>query len=456
MRYSDRIPAEVFPTLRDFVEHECGILLGEDKAAYVYAAVRERMRACGAVDPWEYLKEVMRGSRASEERKRLIGSLVVGETSFFRGPDQFRELQERILPAFLASGGVLPLRIWSAGCATGEEPYSIAMAAIEAFRGRFIEPVRILATDIHPEFLEIARRGVYPAAALQKVPPAFLMRYFTSLPGGAVRVNEEVRKLVVFDERNLSEFASAPVSSDRYHAIFCRNVMIYFRPETTRRIVARFYDSLVDGGVLFLGHSETLWGISDSFRLERRAGAYFYRREGKGEEAGPARPRSQPVVSVFRRPRPPRLAAEAPPPVPSAPAGRGEEPAPLDLVAKAERMADRERLDDAERLCGEAIGLDPECPEALHLLSVVLRRKGRIPEALSLAQRAFSADKTFVLAVVEIAECLSLLGREEEASVCWEESYRMLEGRVRFPRLPTDAEHSVKTLRDYVAGKIAR
>jgi chemotaxis protein methyltransferase CheR len=394
----------------------------------------------------------MHGPRASEERKRLIGDLVVGETSFFRNPDQFRVFQDHLLPAFLAAGVALPLQVWSAGCATGEEPYSIAMAALEAFRGRFIEPVRILATDIHPEFLEVARKGVYPLSAVQKAPPIYLMRYFTTLPDGTVRVKEEVRRLITFEERNLTGFASAPLPPARYSAIFCRNVMIYFRPDTTRRIVKRFFESLADGGVLFLGHSETLWGISDAFRLERKARAYYYRRaEDKQESASVPVTVEPPVAPSVDSRRGGALFAGSSRSPAAEEDGRS---ACLALVARAEKMADREMFDEAERLCGEASGLDPACPEASHLLAVVLRRRGRISEALASAQRAHSADNGFVLAVVEIAECLSLLGRSEEASVCWEETYRMLEGQVRFPRLSSGTGFSAKALREYVATRI--
>ncbi len=448
----DKLPAEVFPHLRDFVERECGIILGEDKTSHVSGVVRERMRACAATDPWDYILGVMHGPRASEERKRLIGGLVVGETSFFRSPEQFRVFQDHLLPAFLAAGVALPLQIWSAGCATGEEPYSIAIASLEAFRGRYIEPVRILATDIHPEFLDVARKGVYPLSAVQKVPPLFLMKYFTTLPDGTVRVKEEVRRLITFEERNLTGFASAPLPPARYSAIFCRNVMIYFRSDTTRRIVKRFFESLADGGVFFLGHSETLWGISDAFRLERKAGAYFYRRaEGKRESASvPSTVEAPAASSVVSRP------GEPLPPGPSCPPVAEKEGLTpcLALLAGAEKMADREMFDEAERMCGEAIGLDPACPEASHLLAVVLRRRGRISEALASAERAHAADNGFVLAVVEIAECLSLLGRNEEASACWEETFRLLEGQARFPRLSSGTGFSAKALREYVVTRI--
>ncbi len=453
-RIPDKIPAEIFPVLRDFIERECGIVLGKEKVTHIRAAILERMRACGATDPWQYLLGVMHGPMASEERKRLIAVLVVGETSFFRNPEQFRAFRNHLLPAFMAAGVVPPLHMWSAGCSTGEEPYSVAIASLEAFRGRFLEPVRVLATDIHPEFLEVARKGVYPPSAVKGVPPILLMKYFEMLPDGSVRVKEEVRRLVTFEERNLAGVASAPPPSSRYAAIFCRNVMIYFRPGTTRRIVKSFYESLSGRGVLFLGHSETLWGVSDAFRLERWEGAYYYRRPEDGPDGAQGLFPTEPAA-VFSA----NTGREQPEPLHTSrgPAVCEEGLSPcLALVLRAEKMADRELFDEAERLCGEAIGLNPSCPEAFHLLSMVFRRRGRVPEALASAKRAHSADNRFVLAVVEIAECLSLLGRNEEASACWEEIYRMLEGQVRFPRLSSGAGFSAKGLREYVERRILR
>lgn len=459
-RVPDRILEEVFPVLREFIERECGIVLADDKASHVARVVQGRMRAREMSAPWDYLNDLMHGPGAAEERRLLIGDLVVGETSFFRSPEQFRVLQDRLLPAFLNAGVPPPFRIWSAGCATGEEPYSIAIASLEAFHGRFIEPVRILATDIHREYLEIARRGIYPPSAVRNLPALYLMRYFTTLPDGTLKVKEEVRRLVTFEELNLAAYASSPPPRDRFSAIFCRNVMIYFRSDTTRKIVSRHFESLEEGGVLFLGHSETLWGISDAFRLERQGGAFFYRRGEVSAKpaAGPAEEGTPAPPATARAHRPSAVSPVAPA-VPAAPAspgepGEGKSSYPV-LLARAEKMADRDRLDEAERLCREAIGLDPAAPEGHYILSLVFRRMERYSEALAGAERALAADGRYVMAVVEIAECLSLLGREEESIPCWEEAFRLLSDDPRLPGRSEDAGLSVKALQEYVMSRIA-
>jgi chemotaxis protein methyltransferase CheR len=446
---ADTAPApDILPALREIIERETGIVLPAERSSQLAGLLRDRMLACAVADPWEYQLSVMHGPRAKEEQRRLIGGIVVGETSFFRTADQFRALQEHVLPTLEASGANLPLRIWCAGCATGEEAYSIAISALEAFRGRFIEPVRILATDIHRTFLDTAEAGIYPASAVRGVPPLHLMKYFKALPDGSFQVGEEVRKLVSFEEGNLAGTDFRSRHASRFGVIFCRNVMIYFRPETTRRTVSMFFDCLANGGALFLGHSETLWGISDAFRLEQWTKAFFYRKPRCGED---------PVHRDAGEGKAPgrRDGATAPSPASTAPPSRDTGARALALVARAEKMADRDLLDEAEAACREAVELDPGCAEASYLMAVVLRRKGRLAEALPHAERALSCDPGFVLGGVEAAECLSLQGREAEASDRWREVFRMLEGPVRFPRLSPATGLTAKSLREYVASRLA-
>jgi chemotaxis protein methyltransferase CheR len=429
----DRFPDAVLAALRDLVERACGLVLGEAKLLHLTEAARERMKAEGVSDPWQYLLRVMQGPGSDDALKALVALLVVGETSFFRTPQQFRALQADLLPELVASGSPVPLRIWSAGCATGEEPYSIAMAVLEAFKGRFADPVRILATDIHGAFLSIARDGIYPRASEEKIPPIIAMKYFETLPDGRLRVKDDVRRLVDFEECNLAGFASAPPPQPTFHAIFCRNVMIYFRTETTRRIVARFHDALRAGGALFLGHSETLWGVSESFRLERKSGAYYYRKASGGPRPIPSDAREDPAGTAR---------------------GGGETSSLGSLLASAERMADREMLEGAEKICREAVAADPECAEAIYFLGVILRRRGALDEALSWAEKAFAASPSFVMAGVEIAECLSLLGRTSESAAMWKELRLLLDGEVRLPVLLRAGGLSPKILKNYVSAKL--
>ncbi|HEY5996403.1 MAG TPA: protein-glutamate O-methyltransferase CheR, partial [Candidatus Deferrimicrobiaceae bacterium] len=269
---TELLSPEQFSLLREAIERMSGIVLGAGKVSHLDSVVRERMEATGETVVERYVDRVIADSPESGERKALVTTLLVGETSFFRTPELYGMLQRKLLPGIRSAGVPFPLRIWSAGCATGEEAYSLAITALEAFGGNSPEPVRILATDLHAGFLDIARDGIYPASALRDASPQIVSKYFRRLPDGRFRVADEVRRLVTFEHRNLTQPFPQGSGHERFAAILCRNVMIYFGAETTRKVVAAFHDCLAEDGLFFLGHSETLWGISDDFRLEEGDG----------------------------------------------------------------------------------------------------------------------------------------------------------------------------------------
>jgi chemotaxis protein methyltransferase CheR len=467
---------EQFAALRESIERASGIVLGNAKLSHLDSAVRERMAACGDVDVTQYLARIGTSLPAEGECRALVTSLLVGETSFFRTTALYRVLERSLFPELRSGGMQLPLEIWSAGCATGEEPYSVAIAALEAFGSRIEEPVRILASDLHAGFLEVAQEGIYPASALRDAPPHLVMKYFQALPDGRFRVIDAVKRLVRFEQRNLADVTRHKSDPERFSAILCRNVMIYFASGTTRKVVAGFHERLADGGLFFLGHSETLWGISESFRLEERDGLFFYRKRDAGTPPVPPAPGWRPVSvprrvglpfpdSLLSKRAPAPVPALAPLPVPSRPAPSPAPPAgpfspggscaaALEMTLHAERLIDRDRAEEAEAACREALALDPVCPEAEYLTAVLLRRRGRCEEALMHAARALVADQLFVQGSVELAECLSILGRKSEAVAQWHSLAAMLDKPVHFPRLSPATGMTVSALRDYVASRI--
>jgi chemotaxis protein methyltransferase CheR len=439
---------ELLNSLRNLVEAGSGVVLNDAKLSHLAAVVRGRMETLGIEVGSEYLAFVSEGEGVAAERRELVTALLVGETHFFRTPAVFRAFEEAILPGLIEQGFVPPLPVWCAGCATGEEAYSVAIAALVWSGGRHTVPVTVRATDLHPRFLDAAREGIYPEQSLRDLPVLIRERYFEPLGDGRYRVAEEVRRLVDFGEMNLIDFLSAPLPSARYAAIFCRNVMIYFRSDTTRRIVERFHETLYDGGVLFLGHSETLWGISESFRLEQREKLFYYRKSRAG--SGP--PRSV-VAPCSSRVAPRRAAPRAKPPSPPPPPGTDPSPA-MELVLSAERLADGGRFEDAAAMCRQAAALDPGCPEAEYLMAFLLRGRGRHAEALYHAERALERDPRFVFADMEAAECLFGMGRSGEAALRWKGILRAIEGNVRLPRLSVGAGTSPETLRQYVLSRL--
>jgi len=439
------LPPEPLSSLRTLIESASGVVLGDAKLPHLSSVVRGRMADLGVPEAAEYVEFLSVGERGATERRHLVSEFLVGESSFFRTPALFQAFEKAILPGMLERGLASPLPVWCAGCSTGEEAYSIAIAALEGSRGRSADPVRVRATDLHAGFIDTAKEGIYPAQALRNLPGRIRDAWFTPMEGGRFRVADAVRRLVDFEERNLVDFLSDPLSPARYAAIFCRNVMIYFRSDTTRRLVERFHEALFDGGALFLGHSETLWGISEAFRLEQREEVFFYR---KIRAAG----------------APARAGVDTRSPAPAAPRGgipRAEPPPPLsgsspgmELVRSAERMADEGRLEDAVAKCREAAAIDPDCPEAEYLIAFLLRRHGRHAEALRHAERALERDPRFVFADMEAAECLCGMGRSGEAARRWKRILRSIEGDVRLPRLSVGAGISPKMLRHYVLSRL--
>lgn len=440
------IPPELLSSLRNRVESASGTVLNDSKLPHLSAVVRGRMEALGIADATGYMAFLAEEEGAAAERRELVSELLIGETSFFRTPVLFNAFEKAILPGLLERGGGSPLPIWCAGCATGEEAYSIAIASLEGSGGRLIVPVRIRATDLHPRFLDVAREGVYPGESLRNVPVRIRERYFEPTKDGRYRVTDAVRRLVGFEELNLIDVLAAPPAPGRYAAIFCRNVMIYFRSDTTRRLVERYHESLIEGGVLFLGHSETLWGISEAFRLEQREKVYYYRK---------ASPESRPPrLPAVHRPSvkndPPRVESCA---QPAPPPAADLSPA-MKLVLSAERLANAGRFEEAVGACRQAAAVDPGNPEAEYLLSLLLRGKGRHAEALYHAERALARDPRFVFADMEAAECLSGMGRTAEAVSRWKGILRAIEGDVRLPRLSVGSGISSQTLRQYVLSRL--
>ncbi len=306
-----------------------------------------------APGPAEYLA-LLTGPSGDEELRQLLPLVTVGKTSFFRDPRQFLAL-DALLPGFLdrVAGGGAPFRVWSAGCATGEEPYSIAMSCAE--RGLKPEQVELLATDVNPEAVAAAARGLYEARRVRDIPTAMLHQHFDR-DGDAWRVRASLRRYTAaIRPHNLVSVAFPAPSSGGWDVIFCRNVIIYFDTPTTRRVLEQFHHALAPGGWLFLGYSESLFRLFDGFDLTEVNGAFLYRKPEEGSVRPATRPgavpSSPPAVRHLTLPpapvRPPAPRPAVPPPVltPSAPMPSLPSPPPAEPP-----LAPQEYLDAAVTL----------------------------------------------------------------------------------------------------------
>lgn len=249
-----------FERVRELIQSHAGIHLGQNKRAMVYSRLGRRLRKLGIVSFREYLERMQSGS--GTELVAFINSLTTNLTYFYREMHHFA-----ILRAYLQSGH-LPWdsTIWSAGCSTGEEAYSIAMV-LDSVLGARAQVGQVVASDIDTNVLEHAENGIYPEERLKNVSSADLKRFFLGGIGenaGFLKVRPQLRRLVAFRQINLHE-AHWPVRSP-VRVIFCRNVMIYFDAPSRRRILERFGAVLDPGGLLFLGHSENVADMGELFR----------------------------------------------------------------------------------------------------------------------------------------------------------------------------------------------
>jgi chemotaxis protein methyltransferase CheR len=258
-----------FEKISRLVYDHCGINLHEGKKELVKARLSKRLREGEFKSFGDYYQYVIT-PQGTDELVTMIDSLSTNLTSFFREESHFVKLRQ-ILPVIHASsGGIKPargLRIWSAGCSTGEEPYSLAITIRECIHNGSTD-VQITATDISTRVLHAAAKGTFLHEKLSNIPTAILKKYFQLGHGqweGHCRVKKEIRGMVQFMRFNLME---TPPSNFRFDIIFCRNVMIYFDKETQASLVNRFYNCLNKGGYLFIGHSESLTGISHDFKYE--------------------------------------------------------------------------------------------------------------------------------------------------------------------------------------------
>lgn len=256
-----------FVCVRELVRRHTGIAIGEGKRDMIYARLAGRLRSLGLTRVADYCAQLRDGGDA-DELERFRNAVTTNLTGFFREPYHFEFLREH-LREVLRSGdrSARCLRIWSAGCSTGEEAYSIAMTLRETIPDIDRWDVRILASDIDSEVLARARRGAYPREAVEGMDRARVRRWFRRGVGhneGWVRVRPEIARLVEFSAFSLNAAWPSLAPMD---AIFCRNVTIYFEPATTRRLLHRFDEVLRPDGLLFVGHSETLKGLHDGFRL---------------------------------------------------------------------------------------------------------------------------------------------------------------------------------------------
>ncbi len=390
------MPAEISnPVLESFsafVEGRAGLEFPPARWPDLARGIRATAAELGFADAEECARTLMSPDAHKAHVALLLARLTVGETYFFREAKVFEVLEKVALPELIRARRSTGKRlaIWSAGCCTGEEPYSIAIAIERALPDLAEWDVTILGTDINAEFLRKAREGIYGEWSFRGVPDAIRKRYFLPRDAGRFEVVPRIRRLVRFECANLVEDINPTCAMD---VVFCRNVLMYFSTGQVKNVAARLHRALAADGWLFPGSSEISRQWFSQFTSAHAEGAMVYRK------SAPAAP------------------ALAPPPAAA--------PPPPEL---ARQPASEDRLADALAACDRAIAGDKLTPAHHFLRGLLLEEQGAFAEAAAALRRALYLDPKFVLAHFALGNLLRREGRAHEAARCSENTRAILRG----------------------------
>lgn len=455
MRSSAVLSGESLDAAAEFVRRRIGLVFGKARRATFETAFDRTMRRAGIGAPEVYLARLDAEPALLDD---LVAEITVGETYFFREPQQFDVIRTRVIPALRARRlRDHPLRIWSAGCATGEEPYTLAIL----LREQGLEgSAHIVATDLSRAALAQARHARYTRWSLRGVPDEVVRTYFERV-GDRFTLTPAVRDAVEFRYLNLAEdaYPSLPTGIWGMDLIVCRNVLIYFDAETVTRVARRLLDSLSDDGWLLLGASDPVLSDLVSCDVVVTGAGLAYRRPGRGAVSPPdwrLPPLPEPVA--------PGLPAESPPPHVPPPAGEpalvvavGALPGDPEEAARAYAERDYERaaelagrfvqrdggdslawivlvralgnrgdLDAAGRACAAALDRHRTSAELTYLHSVLLAEAGRFSDASAAARRALYLDRALVVAHLALGGALARLGDTDGARRAFRNAERLL------------------------------
>ncbi|HCF60029.1 MAG TPA: chemotaxis protein CheR [Myxococcales bacterium] len=415
--------SEVLEQVEAILEQAAGIVLSKAlrralQESFGRAAQAEGVGAAG------YLARLHAGE--PESIARLVEHSVIGETYFFRHPEQFAGLKKRLRTEWR---GERPLSIWSAGCASGEEPYSIAGALAEA--GREPGADRVVATDISERALARARAGRYGSWSIRRLDPRLHRLLFLPVDSGEVEVVASLRSSVQFKRHNL---VSEPPPALGFHAIFCRNVLIYFSPQTVARVLHKFVEALRPGGLLVLGPVEVPmaaglgleWLDCESVTLLRKPVAGERKSVPVARRSPPAPAAARPPHAAFRKPALPI----APTAVGLPAAGPQEAPASKSASGLFERARDAARngqIEEAERLARDSAAREL-LPESYLLLSLTVESRGDLEGAIDAVRRALYLEPNLATGHAALVPLFERAGRPQDAERARRNALRALEG----------------------------
>ncbi len=284
LRRDFKISDEEFKLLRDFIYNQTGIYITDNRKYLLETRLTNRLKELGLSSFSEYYYFLKYDPERKKELEKLYSVVTTNETFFFRNEPQLKVFQNIILPKVIEwKQRVRKLRIWSAGCSTGEEPYTISIILHEVLKQDIKKwNIKITANDISSDVITVAKRGIYGEYSLRTTPPFIRAKYFEKIGEGRYKIKREIQNLVEFKQINLIDTLQVK-RIEKSQVVFCRNVIIYFDENAKKKVINLIYDNLEEGGYLFLGHSESLHNLSRAFIPKYYPGSIVYK---KGEISG--------------------------------------------------------------------------------------------------------------------------------------------------------------------------
>ncbi|MBE3038764.1 MAG: protein-glutamate O-methyltransferase CheR [Chloroflexi bacterium] len=442
---TDTLLDQQLSELSDFVASTMGLYFPRERWSDLERQAKLAAREFGHPDVESFLEWLLTSPLSREQVEMLASYLTISETYFWREPHVFEALRDQILPELirLREGNGRHLRLWSAGCATGEEPYSMAIALQQALPAWKDWHITLLATDINPVILRRAAGGIYGEWSFRNSPAWFKDRYFTPLPRDKYEIKAEIRKMVTFAYLNLASDAfPAPMNeTNAMDILFCRNVLMYFSPTRSRLVGQRLYHCLVDGGWFILSSSELSQHMFPQFASINFPGAIVYRREtGKsrpaeafrvGEPAPAAKkPLHSPLkTAVMAAPVVTALKPSQPISVPrrTVTEARSQEIPPVEAIRAIRRLADQGRLGEAWAACEAAMAADKLDPGLLYLGATILQELDREEEAATALKRLLYLNPNYLLAHFALGNLAQRRGNAAAAGKSFKNVLALLE-----------------------------
>lgn len=465
---------EEFQLFRDWIHHHSGIYLEDSKVDSLRISLVTRATRFDFSDYRDYFRVL---ERDEDEFKELMNLVTINETSFFRFPAQFDAFRNSVIPEIIAGRSPAApkrFRVWSAGCSTGEEPYTIGMTLRDSMLDGAGYQCEVIGTDVSTQALERARSAVYPARSLATLQQQIVQRWFEPVKDGH-RPIKPVRDLCGFHYHNLIKDPYPLAFMSGWDVIFCRNVTIYFRLESTRRVVQNFYDALNPGGYLFIGHSETLTSISEKFEPVEVDGVFLYRkpplrhavtfdeivsRRTKAPRPTTAELASRHERSPSRFERKPRTVPVPVTPVEPTHAPGDTSETAAGHVARAHELLESAQAASALSYARRALALEPQNVDAhlvaafahadlgqldeamaqaqvvldtypltagaRYIMGIIRQQRGDLDTALSEFKRTVYIDRDFVLAHFAMANIYRARGQNSEACREYENTLRAI------------------------------